>query len=154
MGCIHEGTINGVLLEVNGICSWLMLVITSILELYYIRHHEGKSALFSHCTPFLSVKVNSIGNYYKPWFYKHVEKYLKANKTGVEYIPTRHYYHRHTRSIFWVLRVGSPLNRFIIVCLCNWQTQTSFVCFLSFNLMVSQFYPFLVTVDLLAETPQ
>ncbi|KAL8178617.1 UNVERIFIED_CONTAM: Delta(24)-sterol reductase [Gekko kuhli] len=63
-------------------------------------------------------KVNSIGNYYKPWFYKHVEKYLKANKTGVEYIPTRHYYHRHTRSIFWVLREilpfgNNPIFRFL-----------------------------------------
>ncbi|NXW15628.1 DHC24 reductase, partial [Circaetus pectoralis] len=49
-------------------------------------------------------KINRIGNYYKPWFFKHVEKYLKADRTGVEYIPSRHYYHRHTRSIFWELQ--------------------------------------------------
>ncbi|XP_043941436.1 delta(24)-sterol reductase [Protopterus annectens] len=48
--------------------------------------------------------VNSIGNYYKPWFFKHVESYLKKNCKGVEYIPLRHYYHRHTRSIFWELQ--------------------------------------------------
>ncbi|XP_006005558.1 delta(24)-sterol reductase [Latimeria chalumnae] len=49
-------------------------------------------------------KINRIGNYYKPWFFKHVEKYLKENHKGVEYIPLRHYYHRHTRSIFWELQ--------------------------------------------------
>ncbi|KAM4872973.1 delta(24)-sterol reductase isoform 2-T2 [Thomomys bottae] len=49
-------------------------------------------------------KLNSIGNYYKPWFFKHVEKYLKTNQEGLEYIPLRHYYHRHTRSIFWELQ--------------------------------------------------
>ncbi|XP_034979163.1 delta(24)-sterol reductase [Zootoca vivipara] len=49
-------------------------------------------------------KINRIGCYYKPWFFKHVENYLKANKTGTEYIPARHYYHRHTRSIFWELQ--------------------------------------------------
>uniref|UniRef100_A0A8D1ZMT4 24-dehydrocholesterol reductase n=1 Tax=Sus scrofa TaxID=9823 RepID=A0A8D1ZMT4_PIG len=49
-------------------------------------------------------KLNSIGNYYKPWFFKHVENYLKTNQKGLEYIPLRHYYHRHTRSIFWELQ--------------------------------------------------
>lgn len=58
----------------------------------------------------LSFQLNSIGNYYKPWFFKHVENYLKTNQEGLEYIPLRHYYHRHTRSIFWELqvRLGSP----------------------------------------------
>ncbi|XP_006635059.1 delta(24)-sterol reductase isoform X1 [Lepisosteus oculatus] len=49
-------------------------------------------------------KINCIGHYYKPWFFKHVESYLKENRRGVEYIPLRHYYHRHTRSIFWELQ--------------------------------------------------
>lgn len=122
------------LFDVNRFFSLLIMLMTTIMELYYIVYNEAKSALFSHCIPVLFVKVNSIGNYYKPWFYKHVEKYLKANKTGVEYIPTRHYYHRHTRSIFWVLRVGSPLYRFIIVCLRSTGnlTQTSFVFSVSF----------------------
>ncbi|KAK2495459.1 hypothetical protein MC885_002643 [Smutsia gigantea] len=35
---------------------------------------------------------------------KHVENYLKTNREGLEYIPLRHYYHRHTRSIFWELQ--------------------------------------------------
>ncbi|XP_064138091.1 delta(24)-sterol reductase isoform X2 [Loxodonta africana] len=54
---------------------------------------------FVRCTP-----LNSIGNYYKPWFFKHVENYLKTNQEGLEYVPLRHYYHRHTRSIFWELQ--------------------------------------------------
>lgn len=53
----------------------------------------------------LSFQLNSIGSYYKPWFFKHVENYLKTNREGLEYIPLRQYYHRHTRSIFWELQV-------------------------------------------------
>ncbi|XP_069088714.1 delta(24)-sterol reductase [Pleurodeles waltl] len=49
-------------------------------------------------------KINRIGDYWKPWFFKHVEKYLRVNCGGTEYIPLRHYYHRHTRSIFWELQ--------------------------------------------------
>ncbi|KAG7316673.1 hypothetical protein KOW79_020214 [Hemibagrus wyckioides] len=63
-------------------------------------------------------KINRIGHYYKPWFFKHVEKYLKEDGTGVEYIPLRHYYHRHTRSIFWELQDiipfgNNPLFRYL-----------------------------------------
>lgn len=43
--------------------------------------------------------------YCKPWFFKHVEEYLRGDQTGVEYIPLRQYYHRHTRSLFWELQV-------------------------------------------------
>ncbi|XP_034036341.1 delta(24)-sterol reductase [Thalassophryne amazonica] len=49
-------------------------------------------------------KINRMGLHFKPWFFKHVEGYLTADRTGVEYIPLRHYYHRHTRSIFWELQ--------------------------------------------------
>ncbi|KAG9483030.1 hypothetical protein GDO78_009129 [Eleutherodactylus coqui] len=49
-------------------------------------------------------QVNRIGNYWKPWFFRHVESYLKNNRSGTEYIPLRHYYHRHTKSIFWELQ--------------------------------------------------
>ncbi|XP_051788689.1 delta(24)-sterol reductase [Erpetoichthys calabaricus] len=49
-------------------------------------------------------KVNRIGHFYKPWFYRHVESFLKESRRAVEYIPLRHYYHRHTRSIFWELQ--------------------------------------------------
>ncbi|GAU92811.1 hypothetical protein RvY_04844 [Ramazzottius varieornatus] len=49
-------------------------------------------------------KFNAIGHYWKPWFYKHVESFLRSSKTEYEYIPLRHYYHRHTKSIFWMLQ--------------------------------------------------
>lgn len=47
--------------------------------------------------------VNRIGDYWKPWFFTHVQKYL-ASGDGVEYIPLRDYYHRHTRSLFWEIQ--------------------------------------------------
>ncbi|XP_002740991.1 delta(24)-sterol reductase [Saccoglossus kowalevskii] len=66
-------------------------------------------------------KVNAIGNYWKPWFFKHVESYLKKGRGGVEYIPLRHYYHRHTRSIFWELQDIIPFgNNPIFRYLCGW----------------------------------
>jgi delta24-sterol reductase len=46
-------------------------------------------------------KQNSIGLWYKPWFYKHVQTFLNVEAGGVEYLPLRDYYHRHTRSLFW-----------------------------------------------------
>nr|XP_061790164.1 delta(24)-sterol reductase-like [Nerophis lumbriciformis] len=49
-------------------------------------------------------KINRIGLHFKPWFFKHVESYLTSSNDGVEYIPLRQYYHRHTRSIFWELQ--------------------------------------------------
>ena len=47
--------------------------------------------------------VNRIGRWYKPWFYTHVETFLHKG-AGIEYIPLRQYYHRHTRSYFWEMR--------------------------------------------------
>ncbi|KAG7177545.1 Delta(24)-sterol reductase-like 2 [Homarus americanus] len=49
--------------------------------------------------------LNEIGRWFKPWFFKHVETFLKKNETGIEYIPIRDYYHRHTRSIFWEIQI-------------------------------------------------
>ena len=53
--------------------------------------------------------MNSIGHYYKPWFYTHVRSFLdqpqqkeeEGSEVCEELIPLRHYYHRHTRSLFW-----------------------------------------------------
>ena len=42
-------------------------------------------------------KLNEIGKWHKPWFFKHVEKFLKERRTATEYIPLRDYYHRHSR---------------------------------------------------------
>ncbi len=47
--------------------------------------------------------VNAIGRWYQPWFYKHAETYLQQQKTGVEYLPVRDYFHRHTRGYFWAM---------------------------------------------------
>jgi len=54
-------------------------------------------------------KLNSIGWWFKPWFYKHVETALRSDEPRVEYIPLREYYHRHTKSIFWELEQMCPL---------------------------------------------
>jgi delta24-sterol reductase len=51
---------------------------------------------------------NALRRWYKPWFYKHVEKILNNKKTVVEYVPLRHYYHRHTRSLFWAMAEVIP----------------------------------------------
>ncbi|RUS84226.1 hypothetical protein EGW08_007978, partial [Elysia chlorotica] len=58
-------------------------------------------------------KVNAIGDYHKPWFFKHVEGFLRHG-AGVEYIPLRHYYHRHTRSIFWMLEDIIPFGNNVV----------------------------------------
>jgi len=55
-----------------------------------------------------NVQVNPIGNFYKPWFFSHVQTYLQKNKTGEELIPLRDYYHRHSRSLFWEMRSVIP----------------------------------------------
>ncbi|XP_023004499.1 delta(24)-sterol reductase-like [Cucurbita maxima] len=44
--------------------------------------------------------INQIGWWFKPWFYQHASTALKKGEF-VEYIPTRDYYHRHTRSLYW-----------------------------------------------------
>ncbi|XP_035708159.1 delta(24)-sterol reductase-like [Folsomia candida] len=55
-------------------------------------------------------KVNSVARWYKKSFYKHVESFLSCSQSApkVEYIPLRHYYHRHTYCIFWVTRFCIP----------------------------------------------
>lgn len=52
--------------------------------------------------------VNPIGRWHKPWFYKHAQTYLDGRREGVEYIPLRDYYHRHTRSLFWMMEEVIP----------------------------------------------
>lgn len=49
-------------------------------------------------------QLNEISRWYKPWFYEHVKSCL--SKGGFEEcIPLCDYYHRHTKSIFWELKV-------------------------------------------------
>lgn len=51
-------------------------------------------------------KINNVTAWYKPWFYKHTEKFL--NKSGDEYIPIQDYLLRHNRAIFWVVESMIP----------------------------------------------
>ncbi|EGD76291.1 24-dehydrocholesterol reductase [Salpingoeca rosetta] len=52
---------------------------------------------------FIPEKVNKIGKWYKRWFYTHVRDFLSSGP-GLEYIPLRDYYHRHTVSLFWEMQ--------------------------------------------------
>jgi Delta24-sterol reductase len=66
-------------------------------------------------------KVNAIGMWYKPWFFKHVEGYLARDQPGDEYIPLRHYYHRHSKSLFWEIQDIIPFgNHPVFRFLCGW----------------------------------
>ncbi|KAI6184456.1 FAD-binding PCMH-type domain-containing protein [Aphelenchoides bicaudatus] len=51
-------------------------------------------------------KINNVTAWYKPWFYKHTEKFLA--KPGDEYIPIQDYLLRHNRAIFWVVESMIP----------------------------------------------
>ncbi len=53
--------------------------------------------------PSQEAKVNRINNYYKPWFYTHAARSFETGEFS-EYIPTRHYFHRHTPSVFFQLK--------------------------------------------------
>ena len=86
----------------------------------FVRHSEAKEADFVEALAYSEhesvlmlgkltdayepSKLNEIGRYYKPWFFKHVEGYLRRGRPGEEYIPLRHYYHRHSRSVFWEIQ--------------------------------------------------
>lgn len=103
----------------------------------FARHSEAKQADFVEALMFGEEKavlmlgnmtnayepekLNEIGRYYKPWFFKHVETYLTRNVHGEEYIPLRHYYHRHSRSIFWEIQDIMPFgNHWLFRYLCGW----------------------------------
>ena len=59
-------------------------------------------------TPGNDGRINRIGRWYQPWFYKHVEALLQAGQPVVEYVPLRDYLHRHTRSYFWAMEEIIP----------------------------------------------
>jgi delta24-sterol reductase len=48
-----------------------------------------------------SARVNRLGRWYKPWFYRHVA--ALGDGGGEEYVPLADYLLRHNRSIFWVV---------------------------------------------------
>jgi len=53
--------------------------------------------------------ANRLSLWWKPWFYKHVEKILNQKEEVVEYIPLTDYYHRHTQSLFWEMELMIPI---------------------------------------------
>lgn len=57
--------------------------------------------------------VNRMGLWYKPWFHKYVQHHILEPSTDgspvVEYVPTRDYYHRHTRSLYWQADLLVPM---------------------------------------------
>jgi delta24-sterol reductase len=55
----------------------------------------------------MSGPINRADNWRKPWYYRHVESFTRSGRT-VEYIPLRHYYHRHCRGLFWSCDVFVP----------------------------------------------
>ena len=77
---------------------------------------------FVDASEVVAAQKNSIGLWYKPWFYKHVQSKLTSDKNlspTVEYLPLRDYYHRHTKAIFWeleqIIPVGNhPVFRFLL----------------------------------------
>ena len=73
---------------------------------------------------------NPIGRWYKPWFYKHVEKYMKEKvqkKGNVEYIPIKDFFHRHNRSYYWLLKHVIPFaNNIIFRILFGWTMPPKF----------------------------
>lgn len=69
--------------------------------------------------------VNRFGRWYKPWFHRHVQDNIldKSNDGSpvVEYMPTRDYYHRHTRSLYWQADLLVPMgNHAVFRFLAGW----------------------------------
>jgi len=64
-------------------------------------------------------KKNPINYFWKPWFYEHVRSFLDVQQPAEEWLPLRHYYHRHTRSLFWEMKEiipfgNHPLFRYLV----------------------------------------
>jgi delta24-sterol reductase len=61
-----------------------------------------------------------VGWWWKPWFYQHAATALKRGEF-VEYIPTRQWYHRHTRSLYWEGKLILPFgDNFLFRLLLGW----------------------------------
>ncbi|XP_069937165.1 delta(24)-sterol reductase isoform X2 [Cherax quadricarinatus] len=80
----------------------------------------------------IKIKINHVTRWYKPWFYKHVEKFLKKGR-GYEYIPLEDYLLRHNRSIFWVVETMIPFgNNLLFRYLLGWLLPPK-IAFLKFT---------------------
>lgn len=77
--------------------------------------HSGVVMTANMCDTAEPGKLNEIGRWFKPWFFKHVQTYLQnVDCCGTEYIPLRDYYHRHTRSIFWEIQDIIPFGNNVV----------------------------------------
>lgn len=66
-------------------------------------------------------QINRIDSFWKPWFYKYVEGFLRSDEPSTEYIPMSHYFHRHTRPLFWEMEEIIPFgNALWFRCLFGW----------------------------------
>mmetsp|Transcript_26746 Transcript_26746/g.44183 ORF Transcript_26746/g.44183 Transcript_26746/m.44183 type:complete len:546 (-) Transcript_26746:114-1751(-) len=66
-------------------------------------------------------QVNRIGYFWKPWFYKYVQTFLSRGETVTEYVPLTHYFHRHTRPLFWEMEEIIPFGDALwFRCLFGW----------------------------------
>ncbi len=57
---------------------------------------------------------NPIGLWFKEWFYLHVRKSLSSMSRGTELLPLRHYYHRHTKALFWEVSDIVPFGNHVL----------------------------------------
>lgn len=77
-------------------------------------------------------QINHITQWYKPWFYKHVESFLKKGG-DYEYVPLEDYLLRHNRAIFWVVETMIPFgNNPLFRLLCGWLLPPK-IAFLKFT---------------------
>ncbi|XP_057662796.1 delta(24)-sterol reductase-like [Diorhabda carinulata] len=60
-----------------------------------------------------NLRVNNVNRWYKPWFYKYVETFLKKGK-HTELVPLREYLLRHNRAIFWVAESAIPFGNNVL----------------------------------------
>ena len=72
---------------------------------------EDKAVLmlgkFSDAVP-AGKNKNSLNFFWKPWFYEHVRSFLNDDNNHEDWVPLRHYYHRHSRSFFWEMELVIP----------------------------------------------
>jgi delta24-sterol reductase len=54
-----------------------------------------------------TMTINPINRWYKKWFFSHVETFLTKGR-HIELIPLKHYFHRHTPSVFFQLKELIP----------------------------------------------
>lgn len=72
------------------------------LEATIFSENEAVVMSGDYCDGDPTAPVNHSSRWYKPWFYKHVQSFLKKGES-VELIPLKDYLLRHNRAIFWVV---------------------------------------------------